>query len=155
MATCKLRGPVDGPKTCEVCGRTGEWLGPPERWHVRCGVDVVSGPTAAAVIRLAARPTAAHEAAAQVTGIVEPSAWKKAKSLAAAAAAHAADGFAHASATEIAARLSVCDVCAARRGNWCTACGCNLAIKTTWRTTSCKLGFWGEGKRITEDHGHD
>lgn len=41
-----------------------------------------------------------------------------------------------------AARLAVCATCPARRDGSCTLCGCNLAVKASWRDQDCPRGLW-------------
>ena len=41
-------------------------------------------------------------------------------------------------------RASICNACEFKSGNWCAACGCNLAAKQKMQAWRCNLGFWDQ-----------
>ena len=40
-------------------------------------------------------------------------------------------------------RLAHCRICEHNKIGVCSKCGCILALKTQWKTTSCPVGKWG------------
>lgn len=71
-----------------------------------------------------------------------PSSWKMAANLAAAAAAHVADGLKKATTEQYEARLNVCSICPHRADDRCTICGCYVAAKATMQSSECPIGKW-------------
>lgn len=70
------------------------------------------------------------------------SAAAKAWNVAAALAGWAADRFRHVDRLTYAARLTACDTCPQRSGDFCSLCGCRLARKAKARAWHCPLGKW-------------
>lgn len=68
--------------------------------------------------------------------------------LAKAVAAHVADGAKHVSTEQMQTRLEICSLCpqlkpgADAEKDRCAACGCFLAEKAAWRSTTCPIGKW-------------
>ena len=76
--------------------------------------------------------------------IQQPSLWQKAKNLASATATHITTGMQYVSELEQKRRLDICDGCEflVREANVCGACGCKLAVKSQWASSSCPKGKW-------------
>ena len=75
---------------------------------------------------------------------VAPSLASRTWDLVASLAAFVCDGCQLVSKDEYAARLTVCDSCLSRKGNWCRACGCHLSLKAKGRAFRCPEGKWPE-----------
>ena len=61
---------------------------------------------------------------------------------ASALAAHVMDGGKKAELPVMQARLETCMLCPQRNGENCSACGCPLTDKASWRSSECPLGKW-------------
>lgn len=65
-------------------------------------------------------------------------AWNLTRSL----AAFVSDGCTFVSKDEYERRLTICDGCEFRSGNWCSQCGCKLSLKASGRAFQCPVGRW-------------
>jgi hypothetical protein len=121
---CQLATTDGKTFTCTACGRT-HTLRPHERTplHLRCGLTVHEPNTP--------RPPM-------------PPLSKRAWNLANALASFVADGCKTVSKEEYEARLTVCDTCNLRNGEWCahSGCGCYRKIKAAGRAWKCPAGKW-------------
>ena len=77
----------------------------------------------------------------------KPSLLQKALNLGEAVANHVQDGFGKVTKEELAARLEICHKCPYRSKGTCTKCGCNLSVKSAWRTSTCPDNRWPELKQ--------
>lgn len=59
-----------------------------------------------------------------------------------AVADHISDGCSTVSTPELSTRLTTCDTCSLRDGYSCSACGCYLPVKATWKTATCPEDRW-------------
>ena len=71
-----------------------------------------------------------------------PGIFTMAKNLAAAVAAHVANGMEQTSKQGLEARLNVCSLCPQRQEDRCTVCGCFVAAKASMKVSECPLGMW-------------
>ena len=88
----------------------------------------------------------------------EPGIVRKAANFTAAAAAHAADGFRNVPKADQAARMAICRANACGKFNakneTCRKCGCDLQVKTRWRSGDCPLGLWPAPASSAEPAAH-
>jgi hypothetical protein len=73
-----------------------------------------------------------------------PSLAQRAWSFAQAVQDFVADGCTTVSREQYQERLTVCEWCERREGNFCNACGCVLALKAGMRSEDCPLQRWPE-----------
>lgn len=71
-----------------------------------------------------------------------PSLLQKGWNVAVAVTQFLADGARTLPAEDYQARLTICETCDRRRGNTCTACGCNLTLKARGRAFQCPQNKW-------------
>ena len=73
-----------------------------------------------------------------------PSIAKQATNFAGAVVKHVATGMGHVSAEKKQERLAICNNCplVSKDKMRCTECGCHLASKTSWSSSSCPKGYW-------------
>ena len=73
-----------------------------------------------------------------------PGIMRKARNFAGSMGKAALDGFARATAEQVAERLAICQDCDQfdEAGNQCRACGCLLKYKPHLRSAVCELGKW-------------
>lgn len=72
-----------------------------------------------------------------------PPLWRRALTFARAVARHTLDGLRRTAPSTLAARRAACKACDRLRDDGrCGACGCPTAVKTAWRSESCRLGRW-------------
>jgi len=80
----------------------------------------------------------------KISEIEFPSLIQQAKNLAKASTEHILNGAKNVSAEKQQERLSICHGCRFydSPSNGCKACGCNLGVKTKWKTSKCPKGYW-------------
>jgi hypothetical protein len=83
-------------------------------------------------------PGAAEDAAEKVS----PPWYQKVWNLTTSVASFVADGMKTVNKEQYDERLAICSVCAERKGNSCTRCGCNLTLKAQGRAFECPLSKW-------------
>ncbi len=66
-----------------------------------------------------------------------------------------ADGCTMVSREQYQERLTVCDWCEQREGNFCLACGCLLSAKAAMRSEECPLGRWPQSPSVSPHHPND
>lgn len=74
--------------------------------------------------------------------VAPPSLLQRAANLAAATVQHVAAGFPQTAPDLAAERLAICRACDKFRDGTCRLCGCNMAVKVTWREQRCPEGKW-------------
>ncbi len=83
-----------------------------------------------------------------------PSLAERAWNFAQAVTEFVADGCTVLSREQYQGRLSICDWCEQREGNFCLACGCLLAAKAAMRSEDCPLGRWPSATSDAQSHSH-
>lgn len=71
-----------------------------------------------------------------------PGILQKALNFGEAVANHVADGFSTVTQLQMSARLSVCSKCPFNKEGTCNKCGCIIATKAKWRTSTCPQSYW-------------
>ena len=77
----------------------------------------------------------------------EPSLLDKALNLGEAVMNHVADGMSKCTNKEFTTRMDICYNCPERDNTTCTKCGCELTIKSAWRSATCPMDKWPELKQ--------
>ncbi len=86
-----------------------------------------------------------------------PSLLAQAGSFAKALATHIGDGAKKVTGAQLERRLEICTLCDRRTDDRCSACGCVLSTKASWRTSQCPLGKWptlNERQTVTAKDAH-
>jgi len=71
-----------------------------------------------------------------------PSLLKKALNFGEALVDHVADGLTTVTSMQLSSRLAVCNKCPFNNEGSCMKCGCVIATKAKWRSSSCPAEYW-------------